>query len=166
MPLQYVCNPLCARRYAEVLKAKRERLARRQEKKEAKAALEKIKPKAKWLKEAQVFVNRYVRWRDRNEGCISCGTKADVQYAAGHFRSRGAASHLRFNLDNIHKQCNRRCNLALSGNLLEYEKGLIKRIGIERVEALKNNNDVCIQSIDEIKAIKKHFQELCKEIEK
>jgi hypothetical protein len=35
------------------------------------------------------------------------------------------------------KQCNKKCNGELSGNLLLYREGLIKRIGIERFDALE-----------------------------
>ncbi|STS93497.1 protein NinG [Klebsiella grimontii] len=58
---------------------------------------------------------------------------------AGHYRSRGKASHLRYNEDNIHKQCHH-CNVQLSGNQQQYRISLVEKIGAERVEALENNN--------------------------
>ena len=35
--------------------------------------LDKQKTRSQWLSEAQSAFNRYVRWRDRHEPCISCG---------------------------------------------------------------------------------------------
>jgi hypothetical protein len=51
---------------------------------------------------------------------------------ASHYRSRGAASHLKFNVLNVHSACTR-CNRQLSGNAVEYRIHLIERIGLDRV---------------------------------
>lgn len=87
-----------------------------------------------WLiaKATEVF-NAYIRKRDENEPCISCGSWSQRQ--AGHFYSGGHYPELRFNENNVNGQC-LRCNLHLSGNLIEYRKNLIKKIGIEEVEKL------------------------------
>lgn len=153
---QVVCTWPCAIKHAETLAAKREA----RETREAKA---KAKPLKYWLDLAQTWVNKYVRMRDAHLPCISCGTTADVQYAAGHYRSRGSASHLRFNHDNLHKQCNRHCNMALSGNQRNYRIGLIARIGLERVEALENDNTQRKWTIDDAKAVIAQHKELIKE---
>ena len=59
----------------------------------------------------------------------------DVEFwHAGHYRSIGAAAHLRFNEDNVHKQSGEQ-NVYKSGNIEAYRKNLIKKIGLERVEA-------------------------------
>ena len=78
---------------------------------ETKRLKESIKPRGKWIAEAQAAVNKYIRLRDRDKPCISCGNNREHKmglsghrYDAGHYRSRGAAGHLRFNLLNIHKQ--------------------------------------------------------------
>lgn len=152
-PLQKVCSPLCA---AEIV-----RIARmKQERKETRANLQELKPLKKWLDEAQAAINRWVREvRDEGQPCISCGRHAN-SYDAGHFRSRGAASHLRFNEDNIHRQCSRPCNHDLSGNILNFRKGLINKIGVERVEALENDNSSKRWTIEEAKAIKDKYNKL------
>jgi hypothetical protein len=132
--------------------------------KDTKQKLEAIKPLSKWLKEAERHCNRYVRMRDAHLPCISCGTtNPSIQYAAGHFRTVKAAPQLRFNLDNIHKQCNSNCNNHLSGNIANYRPRLIKRIGIDRVEALENNNEIHRYTIDEAKAVLAVFRKLCRE---
>jgi hypothetical protein len=82
-------------------------------------------PLPKLIKKTQTIVNAYVRKRDEGKPCISCGQPGNQ---AGHYFSAGQYSALRFDPDNIHLQCTR-CNLFLSGNLIEYGMGLIKRYG-------------------------------------
>lgn len=83
-------------------------------------------------KKAQILFNKFIRTRDSGLTCISCG--ASVQQA-GHFYSAGKFNALRFNEDNVHGQCIK-CNYYEHGNLIKYRAGLIKKIGIERVERL------------------------------
>lgn len=87
-----------------------------------------------WLieKASNVF-NRFIRTRDEGQPCISCGKYTVLQ--CGHFYSGGHHPELRFNEDNCHGQC-QHCNYFLSGNLNEYRKNLINKIGLERVEKL------------------------------
>lgn len=157
--MQVACDWQCAIEYSRKLKDKREAKAHREAKVKAKTL-------KYWLDLAQTWVNRYIRLRDEKEPCISCGTTNDVQYAAGHYRTRGAASHLRFNHDNLHKQCNKRCNLELSGNLANYRKGLIAKIGLERVLALENDNTTHKWTIDEAKDVIEQHKKLIKELQK
>ena len=77
--------------------------------------------------------NLWIRERDKELGCISCGSYNQIQ--AGHYYSAGHYEMLRFNEDNVHSQC-LRCNYFLSGNLTHYRENLINKIGIERVEQL------------------------------
>ena len=91
----------------------------KQERKELREAKQRIKTRAEWLKEAQSEVNRYVRLRDKDLPCISCGRFHNGQYHAGHYRTVGSAPELRFELSNIHKQC-APCNNHLSGNIVNY----------------------------------------------
>ncbi len=86
---------------------------------------------------AQTAFNKYIRLRDKDLPCVSCGkdANAQIQWHAGHFHSVGARPDLRFNEDNVHKQCSR-CNNFLSANLELYSKELLKRIGKKRLNAL------------------------------
>lgn len=107
---------------------------------------EKLKTRSDRIKEAQAAFNRYIRIRDKNKCCISSGkplvdNEVGGGYDAGHYRSRGAAGHLRFHLLNCWGQ-SKHDNRYLSGNISAYRLGLIDRIGIERVEALENDNTV------------------------
>ena len=163
-PLHSLCSPKCAIAHSKTLQVKRERLEAKQAKAETREKLAKIKPLKAYADEAQATFNAWVRERDSQEPCISCGTLKDVQYCAGHFRTRGAAGHLRFNEDNVHKQCNQYCNLQLSGNLLMYRENLIKKIGIERYEALMNNNQTHKWTKEELIEIKQVYKAKLKQL--
>lgn len=125
---------------------------------------EKIKSLSDWLKEAQIVFNRYIRHRDAALPCISCGRHHQGQYHAGHYRTTKAAPHLRFDERQTHKQC-QPCNEHLSGNIGEYRIGLIKKIGIDAVEAIENDNRIHRYTMDEAKAIKAKYTKKIKEIE-
>lgn len=81
------------------------------------------------LKKAQIVFNRFIRNRDKNLGCISCGSEVTE---AGHYYSAGHYSSLRFNEVNTNGQCVR-CNRFLHGNLIHYRQGLVKRYGEQKV---------------------------------
>ena len=83
------------------------------------------------LKVAQQVFNKYIRERDANELCISCN-QIPKKKNAGHYFSQGGHSAVRFDEDNVHLQCEH-CNTYLSGNLLNYQIGIQKRIGAERL---------------------------------
>ena len=85
-------------------------------------------------KAIEVF-NKWIRERDKERPCVSCGSW-NTEHAS-HYYSSGKHTNLRFNEDNVHLSC-LKCNYFLHGNLIPYRQELIKRIGIERVEALDN----------------------------
>lgn len=118
-----------------------------------------VKPLKHWEDMTQRVVNDYIRERDFDLPCISCGTFETVQWEAGHYRSRGKASHLRYNEDNINKQCHH-CNVQLSGNQQQYRINLIEKIGAVRVEALENNNTPHRYTIEELEGIRRHYSAL------
>jgi len=136
------CSPKCALELVELDKKKKIRKDLLEYRKETKSI-------SKWISEAQVSINAYVRIRDHDKPCISCGTmtvssfggyRGSCGWDAGHFKSTGSSNHLRFNLHNIHKQCVR-CNRDLSGNVNNYRDGLISRIGLEKVEILERTHE-------------------------
>ena len=148
-------------------KAKQEAKVERQLTKERKEAL---KTRNDWIKETQVAFNAYIRERDKDQPCICCGkplgeSQVGGGYDAGHYRSTGSAPHLRFHEDNCHAQ-RKHCNNWKAGNAVDYRLGLIKRIGLERVEALEANNEPAKWSIDELKAIREHYKTKLKELKK
>lgn len=100
-----------------------------------KAKLLKLQPRSYWMKRAQDAVNAWVRLRDADQPCISCGAMFADAWHAGHFYSTAARQDLRFDPANIHKQC-AQCNLFLHGNLIEYRRNLPARIGQAEVDRL------------------------------
>ena len=124
------------------------------------------KDRSWWLKKTQIDFNRMIRLRDKDLPCISCGTtNPNIQYAAGHFRTVGAAGELRFNYLNCHKQCNANCNQARSGNIGEYRIGLVKKIGLEAVEALEGPHEPMKYTIDDLKQLRVEIKAKIKELE-
>lgn len=157
--LHRVCSPLCAVRYV--------RAQKKAERADTKRRKEAAKTRSQWLKEAQEVVNRYVRLRDAKLGCVSCDKPATWggQWHASHFRSVGVASAVRFNLWNIHKACSI-CNNWKSGNLSEYEPRLRERIGAEKVDWLRTQNQLADFQIEYLKRLKAVFAKRVKRMEK
>ena len=100
-----------------------------------------VKKLSYFIKQAQQAFNEFIRYRDRHLPCISCGRDHEGQYHAGHFRTIGANPELRFNEDNVHKQC-APCNNHLSGNLIAYRPALIAKIGQARFDALMGPHEM------------------------
>lgn len=156
---------------AKRIKAKHE--AEKEGRKRRHAKRESFKTKAQWDKEAQAAFNRYIRIRDEGKECVSCGSPliGKGNYLTGsaidasHYRSRGAASHLKFNVFNVHSACTR-CNRQLSGNAVEYRIRLIERIGLERVERLESDNEPRRFDIPYLQRIKSIFTRKARQLEK
>lgn len=148
-------HPQCIDGYAEAEEAKAKRRAEKKARMAAKverattrARKQAMKPLRELVKAAQTAFNQWVRARDWDKPCISCGAinppmKPGGAWDAGHWKGRGSHPELRFDEDNCHKQC-KSCN-AGSGKFSHkartvsqnYERNLIERIGLERVERLK-----------------------------
>jgi hypothetical protein len=111
-----------------------------QKEKEWKTRKKEIKENLQTIQEltklAQTYFNSFIRNRDRNKGCISCGTQLGKKFDASHYYSAGGHCNVRFDEDNVHASCVY-CNQFLHGNLLNYQIGLVKRIG-ERIFELND----------------------------
>ena len=121
--------------------------------------------KSHQLKECQKVVNQYVRLRDLNKVCVSCGIHYG-KFDAGHYFNQGGHSSIRFNTFNIHKQCSQ-CNRILSGNLVKYKPELIRRIGkfnFKKLDFIKN--DYCKYDLEYLHRLKKVFRKKIKIYEK
>lgn len=102
-----------------------------------KKAKEDLLTTSDYMKMAQQVVNKFIRLRDADKDCISCGAKAGkYTITAGHYFPSTNKS-VTFDEDNLHGQCWFNCNSNKSGNLTEYRFGLIERIGLERLEQLE-----------------------------
>ena len=82
------------------------------------------------VKLADTYFNRWVRLRDAESPCICCDKGKPEQ--ACHYYSAGNYKALRYNEDNVNGGC-KQGNYYMGGNLVEYRKRLIKRIGEDRV---------------------------------
>jgi hypothetical protein len=166
-PLQSVCSPACAAVVVLKAKTKRESKAKSEDRKATREAKEKIKTRGEHLAELQTVFNQWIRLRDANEPCISCGRLASWpgQWDAGHYRSRGSEPALRFEPDNVHKQCGP-CNVHLSGNLIPYRVKLMKKIGAARVEWIEGKHGPKKYTMDEIAELKAFYREVVRRIKK
>ena len=158
-----VCGPLCAEALALAVRNKTERKAAAAERVKDRAQREALKPRSKWLAEAQAEFNGFCRERDAALPCISCGRYHKGSYDAGHYRSVGSMPALRFHEDNCHKQCVP-CNQHKGGNVVEYRLRLIDRIGAKRLAHLEGPHPAAKYTIDEIKEIKALYRAKRKEL--
>jgi hypothetical protein len=109
--LQVVCSVPCAINYGNEKKKKAFN-------KEHKAAKESLLTHKDYIQLLQKVVNTYVRMRDKEKGCVSCGvTLIGKKFDAGHFLPT-TYQFLRFNEDNIHGQCVH-CNQHKHGSQYE-----------------------------------------------
>ena len=108
--------------------------------------------------------NEYIRKRDVSLKCVSCPHSGDTrQWHAGHYRPAGNVAILRFDERNVHKQCSI-CNNHLSGNLVNYRKELINRIGLDQVEELEATNDPKQYTVEDYSEIIKTYKLKIKEL--
>lgn len=154
----------------ERAEAKAARAAARVDRAETRRRKEAIKTIPDLIKEAQHAFNAYIRERDRDQPCICCGLPLGTgevggAYDAGHYRSTGSASHLRFNEDNCHAQ-RKHCNRYGAGRAVDYRIGLLHRIGPANLEALESSNTPHKWTREELIAIRDTYKEKLKEMKK
>lgn len=157
-----VCSPSCAIKTVKAQKAATKVAVKRR-----KAELETI---PELIKKAQHEFNAYVRERDREKNCISCGTPLGVEavgggYDCGHYRSTGSAAHLRFDERNAHGQC-KKCNRWGAGRAVDYRIGLVARIGVVAVEALESDTGVVKWDRDTLRQIKAIYRAKARQLRK
>ncbi len=83
----------------------------------------------------QIVFNEFIRLRDKDQPCISCGKYKPLQ--AGHYWSVRMSDGLRYDEDNVFGEC-ALCNGFDPCHLIYYTENLKNRIGQERYDALKN----------------------------
>ena len=172
-PLQVACSVPCALSLTKAKQEMERKALATMERKEIRAAKQRLKTKADHMREAQVEFNAWVRQRDRDLPCISCDkTDAEVKaqavggtWDAGHYRSTGSCPELRFEPLNTHRQC-KRCNRDLSGNAVEYRIRLVQRIGADRLAWLEGPHEPKRYTIEELKAIKAEYRGKLRELKK
>lgn len=136
-PLQQTCNYKCAIELSQKQRAETEKKNWRVKKAKVKESLKTI---TQYEKEARKVFQRWIRERDRDQPCISCGTTTAKQWDGGHYLKAELFSGAIFHEFNCHKQCSQ-CNDLYSGNELNYRDGLIKRYGKIIVESFELKKD-------------------------
>ena len=154
---QKVCGWTCGLAIAPANQDRARKAIEQRERREIKVRKEKLKSRGDHMRDAQVAFNAFIRARDQAAGhpCISSGRPLDWsgnQTDAGHYRSTGAAPHLRFDERNCHAQ-SKQDNRFLSGNVVDYRVGLIARIGLAEVEDLEADQSARKYTVEDLKAI-------------
>lgn len=153
----------CIKAFAESRKTKFKAEIKKKENRELRAQKEACMTKGEWVELAQRVFNQYIKLRDKDEPCISCDTRNNVKYDAGHFWPT-TYSFLRLHPDNVHKQCSNNCNKHKHGNQGEYRERLIKKIGLKRVLWLDENRHRKLEiTIPELKEFIKEYKEKIKQ---
>lgn len=161
-PLESVCSQKCAIEYA---KAKQRLKVEKEWKTEKKDLKERLKTHSDHLKELQVIFNKYIRLRDKDKPCISCGRALKGKYDAGHFYSVGSYPNLRFNENNVHGQCVH-CNQHNHGAMIEYNLRLPERIGQYAYDELERTRNVPLKlTVPEILELKKLYKDKIKTLQ-
>ena len=165
--MQKVCGAKCAQAYAVGQREKKEVKQKSEEVKRVRQKLKQLSMKDRpvALRAARKEFNAYIRLRDKDEPCISCGRHHQGQYHAGHYKTKGAHPELEFNELNIAKQCSP-CNNHLSGNIVNYRIRLIDKIGLDKVEWLEGAHEPKKYTVDELWAIRDEYKEKLKELKK
>lgn len=123
----------------------------------AKEDHEKNKNLSYYLQIAKKKCHEYVRLRDRNKPCVSCGTPWRDNFHAGHYHKSELFSLTRFNEYNINGQCPS-CNIHKEGNLEGYAVILPDRIGLDKFNEInklasmskKINHKWCVEDLKKI----------------
>jgi len=168
------CSYQCGIQY---VRAKDQEKKAKKQRKETREWKEANKTKPQLIKEAhQDGFNPYIRIRDKDKPCISCGRHeweipdkyTGGKWDCGHYLSVGSCQELRFHEDNAHKQC-KECNGG-SGKYArknrtvreEYRERLIERIGLDRVEWLEGPHQTQNLTHEDIREIKQYYKDKIK----
>ena len=176
--LQVVCSPPCAIKKAQLDRSKAQKRLIRFERKDLRQRKRALKTASKWLSEAQDAFNKYIRYRDRDENCISCDRpEYEITewlrggiWDCGHYLTRGAHPELRFSELNGNKQC-KSCNGGAGKYVKKgltvtrvYRANLIVKIGLRAVEWLEGPHQAQNLTIPDIMEIKQYYKDQLKYI--
>ncbi len=155
---QAVCSPVCALRQVKAKKV--------EERAQIRTRKEAVKPRGVLIAEAQAAFNAFIRARDEGLPCICCGQPFSPQIPggsadAGHYLSRGSAPHLRFDERNCFAQ-RKNCNRPGGTTRQAFRAGVVERIGLAAVEALEADTTVQKWTADDLRAIRKTYQDKLK----
>lgn len=138
---------------AAAKRIKEQKEAEKAGRKRRKERLAELRPAGYYKAQAQQAFNAYIRARDADLPCISCGETSPPdlhggQWDCGHFKTVGANPELRFEERNAHKQC-KSCNAGAGKYTAKeatvaqrYEAGLVARYGQEYVDWLNGPHEM------------------------
>jgi len=131
--------------------------------KEFKELKEQHKSIAKLIQEARTPFQQWIRKRDANLKCVSCGKDSET-WDAGHYYKAEIYTGLIFDERNVNKQCVY-CNQWLDGNEGNYRHRLVSKFGSDWMFKL-DEDAIKLKSYkftrDELISIKKKYQEKLK----
>jgi predicted nucleic acid-binding Zn ribbon protein len=164
---QQVCSPKCAQIHAERTRKRLDALKLKTDRKILAEKKQSLKTRQQWFNECKTLAQKYARLRDYKDGCISCNKHANWggQWHGSHFRPAGNYKAISLNLWNIHKACSE-CNNHKSGNLIEYQEKLIQKIGQDKVNWLKKQNQPHRFTVEYLQTYKKVMAKMCRRLEK
>ena len=114
------------------------------------------------------------KYKEVEPECISCG-KTNMDWCCGHYKTVGAHGRIRYDEKNTYLQCNRYCNMALSGNISGnkntrgFKEGLIARFEKGAYAIFKHLDDNCHAKKwtgEELESMRKEFNAEIKLMEK
>ncbi len=165
------CSPECGWEIARLRLHKKKFREFQAERRVTKEKLKGMMTRSDWIKKAQKAFNAFIRARDKDKPCICCDRQLrglDGKFTTGggfdcgHYRSIGSAPQHRYNPDNAAAQ-KKQCNRYGAGRAVDYRIGLIKRIGLARVEALENDNAPKKYTIEQLQAIEAEYKALIRQ---
>lgn len=114
------------------------------------------------LKLTQAEFNKWIRFRDEGNPCISCGRSTGAKVNAGHYLSVGSHPELRFEPLNVHLQCEY-CNVYKSGNIGQYKPRLIDKIGADKVDWLESKHEPKKYTCEQLREIRAYYAKLTRD---
>jgi len=106
----------------------------------------------------------YIRSRDSGKSCICCNKPLGSNYHAGHWLESGSNPQIRYDEDNIHGQ-RLDCNFFKGGDSGDYKENLINKIGLDRVNKLKNLKGGTIKrTVEDYRIIEAYYKQKLKEL--
>lgn len=148
-----------------------------QERRSIKIRKENLQPDSHFKKQAQQAFNLFIRLRDHDQACISCGitNPPDLhggQWDCGHFKTVGGNPELRFEEKNAYRQC-KSCNAGSAkygGKAAtvakQYEANLIERVGQETVDWLNGPHEMTNYRRDDFIRIRDEYRAKARELKK
>lgn len=136
-----------------------------------------LQPDSYFKKQAQQAFNQFIRLRDHDQPCISCGetNPPDLhggQWDCGHFKTVGGFPELRFVEKNAYRQC-KSCNAGSAKHgakaatvAQQYEETLVRRFGQELVDWLNGPHEMTHYRRDDFIRIRDEYRAKCRALTK